>query len=56
MKISAQKQGTYFVSLALLIVGIVARFVAIPFLTANSFWVVVVAAVILVIGCSIKGF
>ena len=56
MKISAPKQTTYFLSVALLIVGVIARFVAIPFLSAYSFWIVVVAAVLLVIGCSVKGF
>ena len=56
MKISAPKQTTYFLSVVLLILGVIAKFVAIPFLSANAFWVVVVAAIILVIGCSIKGF
>lgn len=56
MKISAPKLMTYFLAVAILIVGIIARFVPNPVAQTNAFWIVVVSDVLLIIGCSIKGF
>jgi hypothetical protein len=56
MKLSAPKLMTYFFAVALLIVGIIARFVPTPGVSPNAFWIVVVSDVLLIIGCSVKGF
>lgn len=56
MKLSAPKQITFLIAVILLILGVLARFVAIPFVTVYAFWIVVVAAVLLVLGCAISGF
>ena len=55
MKLSAPKQGTFIIGVLLLILAIVARFVSIPTLTANSFWLSVAGGVVLALGCCCKG-
>ena len=56
MKLSAPKKFTFCLSIVLLILGVVAHFVAIPFVSAYSYWLVVVSSVILALGCYLKGF
>lgn len=55
MKLSAPKQITFWIAVALAVVGILATFVAIPFLSGIAFWLVVVAFVLLALGCFIEG-
>lgn len=56
MKLSAPKQITFLISLVLFVLAVIGKFVAIPFISANLFWVLVVSEVILLIGCAVKGF
>ncbi len=54
MKLSAPKQGTYAIAVILLIVAVVARFVSIPTVFTNSFWIAIVGGVLLALGCYCK--
>jgi hypothetical protein len=55
MKLSAPKQVTWIVALVLAVVGVIASLVTIPVLTGLAFWIVVVAAVILLVATFIPG-
>ena len=55
MKLSAPKQLTFCISVVLLIVGIIAKFINIPFLSNYSFWIVTIAGIILTLGCFLNG-
>jgi uncharacterized membrane protein YhhN len=45
---------TFWLSVLLVVVAIVALFVKIPYLTQYAFWVAIVGYAILVIGCRVK--
>ena len=51
MRFNAPTQVTFFIALVLAILAVVSRFVAIPNLTPNAFWILLIAYVVLVIGC-----
>ena len=51
MRFNAPTQVTFFISLVLAVLAVVSRFVAIPNLTPNAFWILLIAYVVLVIGC-----
>lgn len=55
MKLSAPKQITFWIAVAVAVVGIVASLVTIPVLSGFAFWIVVVAFVLLALGCFING-
>jgi len=52
---NAPKKVTWLICLVLIVVSIVAKFVAIPFVTANAFWVLAVGAVLLLLATLLKG-
>ncbi len=56
MKLSAPKKNTWWVAVIVGAVGIIANFVAIPFLSGIAFWLVVAAFVVLVLATYLKGF
>ena len=56
MKLNAPKQATWLIALLLAVVGVIAYFVAIPVLSGISFWLVLVAFVLLVLGTILTGF
>lgn len=56
MKLSAPTKFTFCLAVILLIVGVIGHFIAIPVVTAYSYWVVVASSVILALGCCLKGF
>ena len=56
MRLSAPKKNTWWVAIVIGVVGIVAKFVAIPFLSVYAFWLVVIAFVILALATYLKGF
>ena len=57
MKLNAPKQSTWWVSVILAVIAILAAWiVAIPFVTANAFLVLLVAFVIIWLGTFLKGF
>ena len=55
MKLSAPKQGTFVIAVILLIIAIISRFVAIPALSENCFWIAIASSVVLALGCYCKG-
>lgn len=55
MKLSAPKVVTFWVSVALAALGLLAFLVTIPFLSGFAFWIVLIAFIILLLGTLIKG-
>jgi uncharacterized membrane protein YhaH (DUF805 family) len=53
MQLSAPKQITWWVALALVVIGLIAQLVTIPVLSGLAFWIVVVAAVLLLVAAYI---
>ncbi|MBN1318797.1 MAG: hypothetical protein JXA42_25175 [Anaerolineales bacterium] len=49
MKLNAPKKNTLWIALALVVIGIIAQFIAIPVLSTFAFWLVVVSAVLLLV-------
>lgn len=49
MKLSAPKQIVWIVAVVLGALGVLSTFVAIPVITGNAFWVVVIAWLLLVL-------
>lgn len=56
MKLSAPKNTTFWVATVLAALGLVSKFVTLPFVSANAFWFVVVGFVVLWAGNYFKGF
>ncbi len=56
MKLSAPKKATWWVAVVVGVVGIVANFVTIPFLSGIAFWLVVIGFVLLALATYLKGF
>ena len=56
MKLNAPKKNIFIVSVILAALAVVATFVAIPFVTVNAFWFLVVGYVLLMLGNILKGF
>jgi hypothetical protein len=57
MRLSAPKNSTFWLSLILAILSVVATFVvAIPFVSAHAYVILVIALVVLAVGNLIKGF
>ncbi len=55
MKLSAPTQIVFLISVALAILAVVSTFVAIPVVSANAFWVAIVAYLVLATGNVLKG-
>ena len=55
MKLSAPKKNTWWIAVVVGVVGIIANFVAIPFLSAYAFWLVVIGFVLLALATYLKG-
>lgn len=49
VKLSAPKQITWWIALALVVIGLIAQLVTIPVLSGLAFWIVFVAAVLLLV-------
>lgn len=56
MKLSAPKKVTWWVALIVGVVGILANFVTIPFLSGYAFWLVAIGFVLLVLATYLKDF
>ena len=56
MQLSAPKQITFLIALLLGLLGIIGKFVAIPFVSTYAFWFLVIAFLLLVIANLIEGF
>ena len=55
MRLNAPSKLTFWISLVLVVVGVVSTFVAIPFVSAYAFWVVLAGYIVLAIGATMKG-
>jgi len=55
MNLSPPTNKVFWISLVVALLGIVASFVSIPFVSDNAFWFVVVAYVLLFLGNTMKG-
>lgn len=55
MKLNAPKQVTFWISVLLFVVGLIATFVAIPFISGIALWLIVAAFVLLALSCVLKG-
>lgn len=57
MKLTPPKKIVFLISLILVIISIVAaQFVFIPFVTVNSYWILLVGYILLAAGVALKGF
>jgi hypothetical protein len=56
MKLTPPKQSTFWIALILAVLGLLSTFVAIPFVSANAFWFVLLGYVVLAAGNYVKGF
>jgi hypothetical protein len=55
MRLSAPKNGIFFVSVCLIILGLLGSLVAIPFISGINNWVAFIGGAILSLGCLLKG-
>jgi hypothetical protein len=55
MKLSAPKQGTFWVAVILALLGLVGSFVAIPVVSQYAFWLVVIGFIVLFLGNVMEG-
>jgi len=53
--LNAPKQIIFIVSLVLVAAAVMGTLVAIPFVSANAFWIAVVGYVLLALGVALKG-
>ncbi len=51
MRFNAPTQITFIISLILAVVAVLSRFVVIQNVTVNAFWILLIAYIVLVIGC-----
>jgi hypothetical protein len=55
MNLSPPTTAVFFISLILAVLAVISTFVAIPVISANAFWVAIIAYVILAIGNLFRG-
>ena len=56
MKLSAPKKVVWWIATVLGGLGIIGKFVAVAFISANSWWLVAIAFILLFLGTFLKGF
>ena len=54
MRFNPPRNNTWFLSLGLIVLGILARFLAIPVLVKFDFWLVVLGGAVLLLGTLLK--
>lgn len=55
MNLSAPTQPVFIISLILAVLAVIGVFVTIPLITANAFWVAIIAYIVLAIGNVARG-
>ena len=55
MKLSAPKQITFWIAVAIAVLGVIAKLVSIPLLSREPGWLVVIAFIVLALGNLIDG-
>ena len=56
MQLNAPKQIVFLISVILAAVSVVARFIAIPIVSAYGWWILLAGFVVLLLGVVLKGF
>ena len=56
MKITAPTKNIFWIATVISALGLVGSFISIPFVSANTFWFVVIGNVLLWLGVTLKGF
>jgi hypothetical protein len=56
MKLTPPTKNVFWIATVVAALGLVAKFVSIPFVSANAFWFVFVGFVLLWLGNTVKGF
>jgi hypothetical protein len=56
MRLTPPKQIVFYISVILAVLGILAFFITIPFVSDYTFWFVVAGYVLLFLGNAVKGF
>lgn len=56
MRLNPPTKNVFYLSAALAAIGVLARFVTIPFLSGIAFWLVVAGYALLFLGNTMKGF
>ena len=56
MKLTPPTKNVFWISVVVTVVGLIAKFGLIAFLTPFAFWLVLVAFVLLALGNALKGF
>ena len=56
MRLSAPKQIVFIISVILIVLGLLASLVAIPFISGIHNWVSFAGGALLTLGCLLKGF
>ncbi len=56
MKLTPPKKIVFIISLILVIISLVSKFITIPFVTEYQYWIMLVGYVLLGLGVAIKGF
>jgi hypothetical protein len=54
MDLSAPKQVTFWIAVVLAVLGLLGALATIPFLSAYSFWILLVGFIVLAAGCFLK--
>ena len=55
MNLSAPTMPVFLISVVLAALAVIGMFVAIPFVSANAFWVAIVAYIVLLVGNVLSG-
>jgi hypothetical protein len=55
MNLSPPTTAVFVISLILAVLAVIGKFVAIPFITDNGFWVAIIAYVVLAVGNVFRG-
>jgi type IV secretory pathway VirB3-like protein len=55
MALSAPTRPAWIIAVVLGVLGLLGKFVAIPYVTVNAFWLLAVAFVVLAIATAVKG-
>jgi hypothetical protein len=56
MRLTPPKKNVFYLSAIFAVVGLIANFVSIPFLSGITFWLVVIGYVLLFMGNAVRGF
>jgi heme/copper-type cytochrome/quinol oxidase subunit 1 len=54
MPLHTPSAWTFWLAVILVVLAVISTFVSIPYITVYAFWVAVIGAVVLAIGCTVK--